>query len=288
MNFKHLHYFWVVAREGSVARASECLHLAPQTLSGQVASLESSLGVQLFVRRGRSLQLTDRGHGVFRYADAMFQTAMQLENYLSQKNETQSLELNIGISASIHKLLAYRLIAPALEAAVPLTLKCRTGTPADLIRALRGRELQVVLTDRVPPADDEFRWHLHPVGSTSISLFAEPTLAAGLKEGFPQSLDGVPFLANALEAPYYQSLMEWLQHHGVVVREAAEIDDSALIKVFGRSGLGVFAAPTVIADEVCRQYEVDVVGRVDAVEDQLYAITRLNGLQHPGVAAICG
>ncbi len=286
-NLKHLYYFWVIAREGSVARASEVLNLAPQTLSGQMATLEEAVGTRLLERRGRRLQLTEAGEGAMRYADQMFQAASDLEAFLGRTTDTRSVRLAVGISASIHKLFAYQFIEPALQIETPQTLKCRTGSPQDLIRALRSQALDVVLTDRVPATDEAFRWNIHPLGSSSISLFAAPALANNLRPGFPHSLHQVAFLTNSLEAPYHQQLLQWLYERGIVPRQAGEIDDSALIKVFGRAGVGVFAAPTVIAAEVCRQYEVEIIGQVDEISDQVYAITRLSGSIHPGVAAIC-
>ncbi|WP_295718863.1 LysR substrate-binding domain-containing protein [uncultured Halovibrio sp.] len=169
----------------------------------------------------------------------------------------------------------------------PITLRCRTGTPEDLTSALARHELDVVITDRPPAGDEDFRWYLNPLSQSAISLFAEPALAQRLAPGFPDSLDGFPFLASALEAPYYQQLMQWFRDRGIRLNEAAEIDDSALIKVFGRAGLGVFAAPTVIREEVCRQYQVEEIASIEAVRDQIYALYGVEGMRHPGIQAIC-
>ena len=287
LNYRHLHHFWMVALEGSIARAAEALNLAPQTLSSQISTLEADLGTRLFERRGRRLIMTDSGRTVFQYADPMFRTAEELEAWLDEADTAPARKLRVGIVASIHKLFAYRVIAPALETSTPITLKCRTGTPEDLTGALARHELDVVITDRPPAGDEDFRWYLNPLSRSAISLFAEPMLAQRLAPGFPESLDGFPFLASALEAPYYQQLMQWFRDQGIRVHEAAEIDDSALIKVFGRTGLGVFAAPTLIRDEVCRQYQVEEIASIDAVRDQIYALHGMEGLRHPGIQAIC-
>lgn len=287
LNYRHLHYFWLIAREGSVVSASEQLDLAPQTLSGQIATLEQNLGLRLFRREGRQLALTDPGLQVFRYAEKIFSIGSQLEAFLGDEQSQQRPSLAVGIVASIHKLFAYRTIQRALDAEPGLTLKCRTGRPEDLMQALRSNRLQVVLTDRVPEAARTDQWQLHSLERSPISLFAAPDLAARLQPDFPQSLHEAPYLANALDAPYHQQLMQRLQEQGIHLREVAEIDDSALIKVFGGQGLGLFAAPSVIRDEVCRQYQVDVVGEVAGVDDQLYAITRPGAFFHPGVSALC-
>ena len=287
LNYRHLHHFWMVAREGSIARAAEALNLAPQTLSSQISTFEADLGTRLFERRGRRLLMTDTGRTVFQYADPMFHTAEELEAWLDEADTAPARKLKVGIVASIHKLFAYRVIAPALETNTPVTLKCRTGAPEDLTSALARHELDVVITDRPPTGDEDFRWYLNPLSQSAISLFAEPVLAQRLTPGFPDSLDGFPFLASALEAPYYQQLMQWFRDQGIRVHEVAEIDDSALIKVFGRAGLGVFAAPTLIREEVCRQYQVEEIASIDAVRDQIYALHGMEGLRHPGIQAIC-
>ncbi|MFC3851931.1 LysR substrate-binding domain-containing protein [Salinispirillum marinum] len=287
LNFRHLHYFWMVVKEGSMARASEQLALAPQTLSGQIATFEQTIGRRLFHRRGRQLQLTDHGHQVFRYADDMFKTADQLSEFLADADTKPMARLCVGISASIHKLLAYRTIAPVLESHAGIQLKCHTGGPQDLLKGLRRRELHVVITDWLPVAEPDFKWQVYNLGATPISLFAEEVLAQRLMPGFPESLDEQPFLASTLDAPYHHALMEWFRAQRIRLREVAEIDDSALLKVFGHAGLGVFAAPSVIAEEVCRQYRVRAVGEVAAVQDQLYAITHAGALHHPGVETIC-
>lgn len=287
LNYRHLHHFWMVAREGSIARAAEALDLAPQTLSSQISTFEANLGTRLFERRGRRLVMTQAGRTIFQYADSMFRTAEELEAWLDAADTAPTRQLRVGIVASIHKLFAYRVIAPALEITTPVTLKCRTGTPEDLTSALARHELDVVITDRPPAGDEDFRWYLNPLSQSAISLFAEPSLAQRLAPEFPASLDGFPFLASALEAPYYQQLMQWFRDQGIHMHEAAEIDDSALIKVFGLAGLGVFAAPTLIRDEVCRQYQVQEIDSIEAVQDQIYALYSVEGMRHPGIQAIC-
>lgn len=288
LNFKHLYYFWVIAREGSLARAAQLLNLAPQTLSSQLTALESSLDSLLFRRENRRLVLTDLGQTVYRYADDMFRIADELKTVLDTRPDERALGLTAGVAASIHKLIAYQLLEPALTLTRPVRLSCRSGRPSQLLQDLKAGQLDVVLTDREPDAGMDDHCYVHPLGQTSITLFATPDLAATLQTGFPHSLQGQAFLANAVKAPYVRQLMQWFDEQGIRLDIRAEIDDSALIKVFGHQGYGVFAAPTVIADEVCRQYQVAAVGEVAEVRDQLYAVSRSRRNSHPAVAAICG
>ncbi|MGM0570642.1 LysR family transcriptional regulator [Marinobacter sp.] len=286
LNFRHLYYFWMIAREGGLNRAAEQLGLTPQTLSGQLASLENQLGGALFQRRNRRLTLTDFGETVFRYADEMFTTAESLSELLQQPPEHRPLSLSAGLSASIHKLIGYYLLEPALGLSREVRLHCQTGDTDSLLDRLARKELDVVLTDRQPPSERAGAFRAYRLASSSISLFAAPELAKTLREGFPDSLDGAPFLATSLDAPYFTELMNWFSGNRVRVRVTAQVDDSALIKVFGRQGLGYFAAPTVIGAEVSRQYQVESIGSIDDVRDVLYAVTRAGRIHHPAVDAI--
>ena len=286
LNFRHLFYFWTIAREGSIVRAAELLDLTPQTLSGQLATFESALGGALFRRVNRSLQLTDFGRMVLGYADEMFQTAQALSDVLSQPPEERPLSLAIGIAASIHKLIAYHLAEPALMLKREVRLSSCSGDPDELLRRLAQRQLDLVLTDRQPESSEAGRFRTYRLASSSMSLFAAPELAAAIRPRFPASLDGKPFLANSIKAPYVTALMNWFVSQSIRVKVVAEVDDSALIKVFGRQGLGYFAAPSAISDEVCRQYQVEHIARIAEVRDTLYAVTRCGRSHNAAVAEL--
>ena len=283
LNFRHLYYFWTIAREGSIARAAETLDLTPQTLSGQLATFEAAIGGALFRRANRSLQLTDFGRTVLGYADDMFQTAQALSEVVSQPPENRPLSLTIGIAASIHKLIAFQLTEPVLSMKRDVRLSCFTGDPYLLLKRLAQREIDVVFTDRQPGSEDAGRFRTYRLASSSMSLYAIPELADSLRDNFPRSLDGQPFLATSLRAPYVTALKNWFASQNVRVNVVAEVDDSALIKVFGRQGLGYFAAPTAIRDEVCRQYQVEHIARISEVRDTLYAVTRSGRTQNAAV-----
>ncbi|MEA1082205.1 LysR family transcriptional regulator [Marinobacter qingdaonensis] len=287
LNLKHLYYFWMISREGSIARASEVLDLAPQTLSGQLATFEASLDGLLFQRERRRLILTDLGRTVLGYADQIFALTGELNDTLRLAPSDRPLTLSAGVSASIHKLIAYYLLQPAMVLPRPVQLNCQTSGIEELMLRLKRKELDVVLADRIPQLDEQGSFTVHPLAGSTISLYASPEQAVTLRTGFPGSLNGAPLLANATDAPYFDKLMNWFSLQGVRMNVVARIDDSALIKVFGRQGLGVFAAPTAIRDEVCRQYEVEEIASINEVKDELFAITRGKNPAHEGVRAIC-
>lgn len=287
LNYKHLHYFWLIAHEGSIVRAAERLHLAPQTLSGQLTQFEESLGGLLFRRQGRKLVLTDLGRLVLHYADGMFELAQELRDALQGAAEHRPIELRVGVSASIHKLIAHRMIQPALTLGIPIQLSCMTSYPADLEQALQENRLDVAVVDAPSRTQGRGRLHSHELGASPISFFAAPPLAEALSTAFPGSLQEQPFLLSGADNPVNERVIAWLQNQGIRIRPVAWIDDSALLKVFARQGLGVFVAPTLIRDEVCRQYDVLEIGHTDQVTDHYYALTASTAIQHLAVRAIC-
>jgi LysR family transcriptional activator of nhaA len=283
LNLKHLHYFWLIAREGSIAKASELLDLTPQTLSGQLSNLENHIGQPLFRRENRSLKLTEKGQWVFHYAEQIFALTEEMQAGLKDFERKGPLKLNVGISASIHKLIAYQLLEPLTQLERPLNLRCHSGQIDTLVRGLKKQEYDLVLTDQLP--DDYSTWSMtaHTLLTTPLGLFATPEKVHQLQAGFPRSLQGEPLLATSFSTPYFQDLMLWFQKQGVTPNLVAEIDDSALIKVFGSQGKGIFAAPHAIGDEVCRQYGVEELAVIEGVEDTLLALTRTPDPQHLGV-----
>lgn len=288
INYKHLHYFRTIAREGSITAASDVLKLAPQTLSGQLTQLESDFGRLLFRREGRKLHLTSFGQQVFDYTDAMFSIADELAHFISTDELIERNIFRVGVSSSIHKLIVYNLIQPAYQHTPSLHLICKTGETERQLNELRTHRLDLLITDRLKVIEDITSFQIKELLSSGISLFAAPKIARELREkGLPDSLQGSLLLANARNAVYFERLIAWLAKRNIHMRIAAEIDDSALIKIFGSHGMGVFAAPTMIADEVCRQYQVETLLEIDSVQDKIYAVYNDISSASPWITEIC-
>jgi LysR family transcriptional regulator, transcriptional activator of nhaA len=286
LNYHHLFYFWTVARAGSIARASQELRLAQPTISNQLKTLEGNLGVKLLERQGRRLVLTDAGRTVVRYADDIFRTGQELQRAVKGLPTGQRLKLVAGVADVIPKRMAALLLQPAVDAHADLTLVCREGPLPQLLAALAIHEVDVVIAD-VPASEDvKVKVFNHRLGDCGTSFFAAPKLAATLKKGFPRSLDGAPALLPSEGTALRRALDGWLGGLGVRPVIAGEFDDSALMKAFGARGLGVFAAPRVIEDQIREQYGVGVVGRAEEVRETYYAITVERRLRHPAVAAL--
>lgn len=286
LNYHHLHYFWVVAREGSIVRASAQLRLAQPTISGQIRALEDALGEQLFTRVGRHLVLTEVGRTVFRYADEIFSLGRELMETLQGRPSGRPLRLVVGVADVLPKLIAYRLLEPALHLATPVQITCREGKLERLLADLAAYELDVVLSDAPSGEFHKVRAFNHLLGECGVALFGTPELITAYGPGFPQSLDGAPFLLPTDNTTLRRGLDHWFSAHDIRPRIVGEFEDSALLNVFGQTSLGLFPAPTVVTAEVRQQYGVEVLGQIHTVREHYYAIAVERKLKHPAIIAL--
>lgn len=286
LNYHHLLYFWVVAREGSIVRASAQLSLSQSTISEQIRSLEASLGEQLFTRVGRNLTLTEMGHVVFRYADEIFAIGRELMDTVQGRPTNRPLRLVVGITDVVPKLVAYRLLKPALHLDQPVKIVCREGKLDHLLGELATYDLDVVLSDAPLGPMVKVRAFNHLLGECGVTFCGTSVLAAEYGNGFPQSLSDAPLLLPTDNTTMRRSVDNWFESQGIRPRVVGEFEDSALLKVFGQEGLGVFVIPTIIETEVQQQYGVEMIGRVEPIRERFYALTVNRRLQHPAVVAM--
>jgi LysR family transcriptional activator of nhaA len=286
LNYHHLLYFWMVAREGSITRASELLHLAQPTLSSQLRKLEQSIGAKLFDRSGRNLVLTETGQMVFSYADEIFTIGSELSDALRGQRPDRALRLTVGVPDVLPKLVVYRLLQPALELDEPVQLVLYEGKLPELLSALAVHRLDVVLADAPLTPAISVKAFNHLLGETTLTVFGTKQMAAQYRNNFPHSLHGAPMLLPTQNTTLRRAIELWFDEMNIRPFVKHEFEDSALLKVFGSAGQGLFCAPTAIAPEVGRQYGVLEVGRIEDVRERFYAISVERRLKHPAVVAI--
>jgi len=286
LNFKHLRYFWTVAKAGSIARAAVQLHVTPQSISGQLAEFQAVLGAEVLRRAGRGLELTDAGRRILRYAEEIFGLGEELLAAVRDQKAQPMPPFRIGIADSVPKSVTYRVLEPVLNMPEAVRLVCREGRLAALLADLAVHRLDMVIADRPMPPEIKVRAYNHLLGTSDLTVFAAPPLEKMLKGRFPACLDHAPFLMPGEGVAIHAALERWFEAQKVHPRIVAEFDDGALMKAFGQSGAGLFVAPTAIADDVCAQYGVEGIGRIDGVTEELYAITTERRLRHPAVRAI--
>jgi len=286
INYKHLHYFWEVAKSGSIARASEKLHLTPQTISGQLSLLEEHLDEALFSRVGRNLELTETGRLVLSYAEEIFSLGGELEERLRNLPAGRPKVFKVGVTDVVPKSIAYRLLAPALELPEPVRIICREGSIDNLLAQLALHKVDLVIADGSIPSSINVRGFNHPLGDCGITFFATARLARKLGKNFPENLNGMPLLLPGEMTVVRNRLTAWLEGQHIYPQIVGEFDDSALMKAFGRTGTGIFIAPSPIAEEVKEQYGVVIIGETKKIREQFFAISVERKISHPAVAAI--
>lgn len=288
MNYKHLFYFWKVATCGGVSRAAEMLHATPQTLSGQIKLLEDRMGKPLFRKEGRQLVLTEAGELALTYAEEIFTLGTELEDmFESMDTVGLPMRFRVGVADALPNSASRKLLEPALALDTPVMLQCREWRIDRLLAELAARRLDLVIADSpVPPGYSVKAWS-HRLGASAMGFFATPSLAAGLAErSFPHCLHGQKMLLLSEDSPVRGQFELWARSCRIRPQIAAEFDDTGMMKTFGRAGHGIFMAPLTLADEICRDFGVELIGSTGEVEQAYYAITVQRKITHPCTEAI--
>ena len=286
LNYRHLLYFWVVAKEGTITRAAQRLGVTVQTISGQLALLERDFGTALFVPEGRRLALTEAGRAALGYADQIFLLGEQLRESIESGAGERRLRLTVGISDAVPKLVAYRLLQAALQLPQGVRLTCHEGKFDVLLADLALHKLDVVLADRPAGAGGGVRVFSHGLGEGEVAIFGVAELVAKYRSGFPGSLERAPLLLPTRNGALRGRLEAWLQARGIRPQIVAEFDDTALLKTFARHGVGLFPAPAALAEDLRSHYAAEAVGTLPEVREQFYAISHERRIRHPAVEAI--
>ena len=286
INYHHLFYFWTVAKTGTVSAAAKKLHLARPTVTAQVRELERSVGQKLLRQQGRGLVLTEFGQQIFAYAENIFSIGQELREFIKTGQPGRRQKLRVGMPDVVPKLIAFELLKPALIGAEPPRMECYEGKLTDLLADLAIHRLDLVLSDSPAPTTLDVNVYNHKLGECGLSILATPSLAKKYRKGFPDSLTNAPILLPTELTVVRRSLDRWMEDRKVFPEIVAELEDSALLKVFGQAGQGVFPVPSVIEDIVKKQYGVWLVGRIPEVLDTFYVISIEKRVQHEAAIRI--
>lgn len=286
LNYHHLLYFWTVAKEGGVSRAAEQLHLAQPTLSSQIKKLEKAVGTPLFEREGRTMVLTETGQVVYRYADEIFSLGRELSDTLRGRTTRDKLNLIVGVPDNLPKLVVYELLKPAMELEEHVRLQVYESKLQDLLADLALHRLDLVLADSPITPDSHVRAFNHLLGECSVTVFGTDKMAKRYSKNFPESLHDAPMLLPTQNTSLRRHMEQWFDQQDIQPEIAHELEDSAIVKVFGQEGHGLFVSPSAIERHVLKQYSVSVVGRIPEIKERFYAISVQRRIKHPAVLAI--
>ncbi len=287
MNYKHLHYFLHVAECGGVARASERLHVSPQTISGQLQVLEQRLGRPLFSKvRGR-LQLTDAGRLALEYARDIFALGAELEAAVRDGSlDGRAREFRVGVADAVPKGIARRILDPVLGQADPVRIVCLEWRLDRLLAELASHRLDLVIADAPPATALGGRLVSRRLDASPLAVFGTSALRRRHAGRFPGCLDGAPLLMPGEDGAAGRRLRGWLDAHGVRPRVVGELDDGALAQELGGAGRAFFVSPLSLAPELARRLRVVLVGVAEGVTEEYHAISIERRLAHPCVATV--
>lgn len=287
INYHHLLYFWVVAKEGSIAKACDQLYLAQPTISGQIRALEQRIGERLFERAGRKMALTETGQVVFRYADEIFTLGQELVDVLKGRPTGSPVRFFVGISDNLPKFVTFRILEPALRLKEQVHLVCKEANSEALMDELAAHELDLILTDTPVTNVAKVKAYSHLLGECDVTVFGTEKLAEEYRKGFPQSLNGAPWILPTENTALRRSLDRWFEQEGIHPVIRGEFEDSALIKVFSMSSIGVMPCPSISERDIRKILDMRVIGRIPSIKERFYAITVERRLKNPAVVAIC-
>lgn len=286
LNYHHLLYFWMVAKEGGITPAANVLRLSQPTLSTQIQKLEKSMGLQLFQRKGRSMHLTDSGQMVFRYADEIFSLGNELVDAVRGRPTNDSIRLIVGVPDVLPKMVIYRVLKPVLAMKESVKLVCYEGKLKELLSDLAMHRVDVVLADSPLTPELNVRAFNHLLGQSDVTVFGTAAMAKKYERNFPKSLSGAPMLLPPHNTTLRRTLEQWFDNKDIHPSVVHEFADSAMLKVFGQAGEGMIVVPTAIAADVATQYSLDPIGRLPDVVERFYAISVERRLKHPAVVTL--
>ena len=287
LNYHHLLYFWTVVRTGGITAASRDLRLAGPTISVQLRQLEDALGEKLLQRSGRTVVPTEVGRLVYKYAEEIFSTGKELLDVVKGRPTGHPLRVVIGIADVLPKLIAHQLIQPALHLPQPVRVVCHEDNPEHLLADLAIQEIDLVLLDAPIAPTVKIRAYNHLLGESGVTFLAKPKLAARYRRNFPRSLDGAPLLLPMTNSAIRRNLDQWFETLNIRPEVVGEFEDDSLLREFGTEGAGIFPAVSVVEKQLRRHYDVERLGRTEAVRSTFYAISVERKLKHPAVVAIC-
>ncbi len=286
LNFNHLQYFYAVAKEGSVTRAAEAMHVTPQTVSGQLATFEEYIGAPLFERHGKRLEPNHLGKVTLRYADDIFNLGNELSRTLAGHDIGQVENFNVGIVDAIPKVMVFGMLDGCFDLDKRFILECHEGNLPSLLSDLSINKLDLIISDQPLPTGVSVRATNNYLGQSGVTFFASKGNSEGFQKGFPHSLHQAPFLMPGRKSAQYQGRLSWFAQTKIVPKIVAEFDDSALLKFFGQTGRGVFCVSSSVEHDVLAQFDVAIIGRVDSISDRYYGITPERKIKHPGIDSV--
>ena len=281
LNYRHLHYFWMVAKEGGFARAAERMDVAIQTISAQVRELEKDLGHQLLKPSGRGVSLTDAGQVAFAKAEEIFQIGQSLPELVRAVASKPVQRFKVGLCDGISKLAVHALLKPVLGTA-DLHLTCHEGEPDQLLAELALHHLDFVFAGQPPPANPNLRMQSRVLNISEVDWYGCSTwVKFEAARSFPGCLADLPVLLPTGHSRLRVDLNHWFERLGIVPHVVGEFEDSALMSVFAARGMGVFPVSRLGVYDAGMLSGLQLLGQCDDLHEKIHGVWNMKGIDHP-------
>lgn len=271
LNYHHLRYFRVIARELSLTRAAEKLNLSTPALSIQLKQLEESLGHALFTRERGGLQLTEAGRLALEYAETIGRTGEELMDVMQHRPRGGRQVLRVGAVATLSRNFLIGFLRPALHL-VDVEVVVRSGGLRELLVSLHSHQVDLVLSNQPARRDAETPWHSHLLAEQPVSLVGVPQWKKKRLK-FPEDFSDVPVILPSLESNTRAGFDRMLSAAGARPRVIAEVDDMATLRLLAREGEGLALVPPVVVRDEIERGELVETHRVPELRETFYAIT---------------
>lgn len=271
LNYHHLRYFWVIAHEGGLTKAAARLHVAQSALSIQLRQLEENIGHPLFVRKNRSLVLTEAGQLTLQYADSIFRTGEELIDALQHRSQKTRQVLRVGAVATLSRNFQWEFLKP-LRNRRDVELVLRSGSVRDLMLQLRNHSIDVVLSNQALRRDAETGHQSHLLAEQEISLVGRPVKGQRPFQ-FPDDFRTTPVILPSLDSDIRSAFDVVMDQAGVRPVIAAEVDDMAMMRVLAVRTRAVALVPKVVVQDELRAKILVERYRLPSIKESFYAIT---------------
>lgn len=271
INYRHLHAFWAVARQGHLTQAATRLHVSQSALSSHIRELEDRLGRSLFLRKGRRLELTEEGRIVYDYAQAIFDLGAEMLATLDGSGQSLIQHLRVGSVATLSRNFQDNLFRPLLSRDnVQLTLE--SGSFADLLTKLRMHKLDVVLSNHAVAKDEISDWRCKRIAQQAVSLIGQPDMGQR-KFNFPRDLNGYKLALPGPSNDIRTQFDALCDEHGIKPTIFAEVDDMAMLRLLARDSGALAVLPAIVVQDEIQQGTLCELMRFPGIKERFFAIT---------------
>lgn len=272
LNYHHLRYFHAIAREGSLTKAADRLHVSQSSLSIQLKKLEGSLGCFLFEREHKSLLLTEEGRMVMNYADSIFRTGEEMLATLQNRGGQYRSVLRVGAVSTLSKNFQISFLKQALDDQ-ELEVIIYSANLRELLKQLKAHTIDIVLSNSAVPRETEATTHTRLVAEQPVSLIASRDYKLNRAFRFPEDLQRAPVVLPSRDSSIRSSFDIMMEKAGVAPLIAAEANDMATLRLVAREVNAITLVPPIVVMDELQSGELRELCQVPTLRETFYAIT---------------